>query len=145
MKKIISIAALFSLLSFNVTAQSNTDYPRSIVITHTQDSFAGQGFCSYTFNLDSSNVDKFGDLEIKINALNEKGNKVAEGILNIDSFGGSMATKSQDGFLEIECRDDISNFEIVSAKEKIGKTYKPISLSTFTAENPKLATVSIKK
>lgn len=143
MKKSISSIILLSTLSFYSIAQSNDQ--RSIVITHTQDNFAGQGYCSYAFKLESDNIDKFGDLEIKINAMDKKEKKIAEGILSVNSFGDSMATKSQEGFLEIECSDDIVNFEIVSAKEKIGENYKNITINIFTANNPKLATTSIKK
>ena len=64
--------------------------------------WAGQGQCSAVFTFDSGAMSPIKNLQVAVSALDKSGKKVGGGILQVNSFGDSNATRYAEAFLEGE-------------------------------------------
>ena len=93
---------LASTLIFSAIAYSAQEQ-RYLAIQHTDTVYANQGVCAYHFSLDSGGADEFGHLYITLQFNDKKGKALAESTLEVESFGGSSATRYGGGFTEVDC------------------------------------------
>jgi hypothetical protein len=75
---------------------------------HSKTVWAGQGQCSAVFTFDSG-MEDIARLQIYVSAINQSGEKLAFGILEVPEFGQNSSSRYADAFFEGEalCEDDL--------------------------------------
>ncbi|MEQ4924165.1 IrmA family protein [Proteus hauseri] len=145
MKKIAGCLIL-GLLSVSMSASATEN--RYASITHTQESFATQGYCSYEFSLDNGgshmSLDNagFGSLEITLQMKDKKGSVIGNEVLEVEPFGDIGANRSITASLAILC-DDIGEFKVIKVVEDKNGRKVQLPLSIFEPMNPELAKMSV--
>ncbi|WP_349918581.1 IrmA family protein [Aeromonas veronii] len=116
---------------------SHAEEQRYLTIQHTDTVYANQGACAYHFSLDSGGADEFGQLYITLQFNDKKGKALAESTLEVESFGGSSATRYGAGFTEVDCAqvEQAKSIAIIQATEVLANNQvTPLPISTFTPE-----------
>lgn len=145
MKKITGCLIL-GLVSVSMSASATEN--RYASITHIQESFATQGYCSYEFSLDNGgshmSLDNagFGPLEITLQMKDKKGSVIGNEVLEVEPFGDIGASRSITASLAILC-DDIGEFKVIKAVEDKNGRKVQLPLSIFEPMNPELAKMSV--
>ncbi|ENR5392233.1 IrmA family protein [Providencia rettgeri] len=143
------IKSLFAIGLLAVSAFSLAEeQQRYASITHTSSNFINQGYCGYSFTLDNGGnhmvLDhaEFGALEITLRMKDGQGKVLGDTVLEVEPFGDSSATRATFTGLEIPC-EDVAEFEVVKAVEDQNGRKVELPLSTFQANNPELAKMSV--
>ncbi|MFH6573253.1 IrmA family protein, partial [Aeromonas caviae] len=116
---------------------SHAEEQRYLAIQHTDTVYANQGVCAYHFSLDSAGADEFGRLYITLQFNDKKGKSLAESTLEVESFGGSSATRYGGGFTEVDCGqvEQAKSIAIIQATEVLAHNeVTRLPVSTFTPE-----------
>ncbi|WP_042844898.1 IrmA family protein [Providencia rettgeri] len=146
MNKIKSLFAigLLAVSTFSLAEEQQ----RYASITHTSSNFINQGYCGYSFTLDNGGnhmvLDhaEFGALEITLRMKDGQGKVLGDTVLEVEPFGDSSATRATFAGLEIPC-EDVAEFQVIKAVEEQNGHKVELPLSTFQANNPKLAKMSV--
>lgn len=104
---IISLFLLSSYYGLSKPAISAENNPRYISIRNTDSSWV-QGVCSLVFRLDNGGDGVFNALSVTLQLTDKSGIALETGILEVQPFGDSDATRSTNAATEFSC-DAVEN------------------------------------
>jgi hypothetical protein len=111
---------------------SAADEQRHISIRNTDSVWLPGNICSLQFRLDNGGSGQgFHHLSVTLQLKDPQGNVLEQGVMKVEPFGDSDATRSQNAFLETECRDNVSSIGIVRASEEINGKKTDLPLTIF--------------
>ncbi|WP_405042230.1 IrmA family protein [Pantoea sp. SORGH_AS_0659] len=145
MKGSRTILALIAL-SISGISSAYAEEQRYISIRNTDSVWVPGGICSLQFRLDNGGSGQgFNKLAVTMRVKDNKGDILEEGIMDVEPFGDSDATRSQNAYLETTCNDDASSVEVVKATEMINGKEFSLPLSVFDTQYYKPLTVTVNK
>lgn len=134
------------LLSLASIAAASAEDQRYISIRNTDSVWAPGGICTLQFRLDNGGgAQGFNQLAVTMRVKDKQGNILEEGVMDVEPFGDSDATRSQHAFLETTCNDEASSIDIVKATEESDGKEINLPLSTFDPQYYQPLGVSITK
>ena len=113
--------------------------------------WAGQGACSAIFFFDSGDGQEIENLQVTFSAIDQSGDNVTTGTLEVENFGGSSADRYTQAFAEGErfCDDDLTivinhatakidnrEIDLLERKSLIAKDFKPFKIFTKDQYSP---------
>lgn len=134
------------LLSLTSIAAAFAEDQRYIIIRNTDSVWVPGGICALQFRLgNGGGAQGFNKLAVTMRVKDKQGNILEEGVMDVEPFGDSDATRSQHAFLETSCNDEASSIEIVNATEETDGKEINLPLSTFDPQYYQPLAVSITK
>ncbi|TDT52371.1 hypothetical protein DFO53_3536 [Enterobacter sp. AG5470] len=127
-----AVVMAFTLVLAGQIAASQAENQRYISIRNTDSVWVPGNICALQFRLDNGgNGEAFNHLAITLRLKDKTGKTVSEGVMQVEPFGDSDATRSQNAFLESECQEDASQIEIVQATEEVNGQPMALPLTMF--------------
>ncbi|MGC0807316.1 IrmA family protein [Pantoea agglomerans] len=131
-------------LSISGISSAYAEEQRYISIRNTDSVWVPGGICSLQFRLDNGGSGQgFNKLAVTMRVKDNKGDILEEGIMDVEPFGDSDATRSQNAYLETTCNDNASSVEVVKATEMINGKEFSLPLSVFDTQYYKPLTVTV--
>lgn len=140
--------AILALIALAVSGISSVyaEEQRYISIRNTDSVWVPGGVCSLQFRLDNGGSGQgFNKLAVTMRVKDNKGDILEEGVMDVEPFGDSDATRSQNAYLETTCNDDASSIEVVKATEMINGKEFSLPSSVFDTQYYKPLTVTVNK
>ncbi|NQS85445.1 hypothetical protein HO175_08800 [Pantoea allii] len=140
-----AILAIIALAVSGISSASEEEQ-RYISIRNTDSVWVSGGICSLQFRLDNGGSGQgFNKLAVTMRVKDNKGGTLEEGVMTVEPFGNSDATRSQNAYLETTCNDDATSVEVVKATEIDNGKEVSLPLSVFDTQYYKPLTVSVNK
>lgn len=140
-----AILAIIALAVSGISSAS-AEEQRYISIRNTDSVWVSGGICSLQFRLDNGGSGQgFNKLAVTMRVKDNKGGTLEEGVMDVEPFGDSDATRSQNAYLETICNDDATSVEVVKATEIENGKEVSLPLTVFDTLYYKPLTVSVNK
>ncbi|MFS2221986.1 hypothetical protein JWF83_05695 [Pantoea sp. B65] len=140
--------AILAVIALSISGISSAyaEEQHYISIRNTDSVWVPGGLCSLKFQLDNGGSGQgFNKLAVTMRVKDNKGDIIEEGVMDVEPFGDSDATRSQNAYLETTCNDDASSIEVVKATEMINGKEFSLPLSVFDTQYYKPLTVTVNK
>lgn len=140
--------AILAVIAMSVSCISSAyaEEQRYISIRNTDSVWLPGGICSIQFRLDNGGSGRgFNKLAVTMRVKDNKGDILEEGVMDVEPFGDSDATRSQNAYLETTCNDDDYSIEVVKATEMKNGKEVSLPLSVFDTQYYKPLTVTVNK
>ncbi|MDZ7279157.1 IrmA family protein [Pantoea eucrina] len=141
-KWIIRVGIALAVSSLSAVAAGEQRY---ISIRNTDSVWVPGGICALQFRLDNGGSGQgFNNLALTLRIKNKQGETLEEGVMEVEPFGDSDATRTQQAYLDAPCHDDATSVEVINASETSDGKEINLPLSIFDAQYYQPLTVSIK-
>lgn len=132
------------IMASGVIPVSQANESRYISIRNTDSVWIPGNVCALQFRLDNGGSGEgFKHLEITLRLKDSAGKVLSEGVMSVEPFGDSDATRSQNGFMESECQETATQVDVVAATEEVDGLKQPLALSVFDPQYYKPLSVSV--